>query len=142
VLIQRLVPALVESTGVLIDVTSPVALVDPRRPAGEGGWGVAYAASKAAFHRVAGVLAVEQQDSGLRIYNLDPGHVVTEGQMVSAARAGRQPTGEPPEVPAATIVWLVKDGEEQRALVGKTVQAQATCRRLGLVPGWPPDGEA
>ena len=40
---------------------------------GQGGWGVAYAASKAAAHRFAPLLAVELGDRGIRAYNLDPG---------------------------------------------------------------------
>ena len=51
---------------------------DPPAPAGQGGWGLGYAFSKGALHRIAGVLAVELGDRGVRAYNIQPGFIATE----------------------------------------------------------------
>ena len=43
--------------GLIINMTSDVAWTDPPGAAGNGGWGIGYAISKGALHRVAGVQA-------------------------------------------------------------------------------------
>ncbi len=54
-LIQLVVPHMLErGEGRVINMVSGSARHDPPGPAGAGGWGVAYSASKAAFGRVAG----------------------------------------------------------------------------------------
>ena len=64
---------------------------EPPGPAGEGGWGVGYAASKAAFGRLAGVINAEFAGRGVTAFNLEPGFVITErmratgGQTVPGA---------------------------------------------------------
>ena len=54
-LIQAVLPRMLErGRGTIIDMVSGSARLDPPAPAGEGGWGILYSASKAAFGRVAG----------------------------------------------------------------------------------------
>ena len=86
----------------IVNVTSHVAVADPHAPIGRGGWGLGYAASKGAFHRVAGILAVELGDQGLRAFNLDPGYVDTERQLANAQANGLAGhyRGRPPACPA------------------------------------------
>jgi NAD(P)-dependent dehydrogenase (short-subunit alcohol dehydrogenase family) len=71
---------------------------------------VGYAASKAAFHRFAPLLAVELGDRGIRAFNVDPGYVDTERQQVNAAALGLvgHYSGAPPSAPAAAIAWLAE----------------------------------
>ena len=111
VLVQAVLPGMLErGRGTIVDVTSHTATADPPGPVGQGGWGLAYAASKAAFHRFAPLLAVELGDRGIRAYNVDPGYVDTERQLVNAAALGLvgHYAGAPPSVPAAAIAWLVE----------------------------------
>ena len=78
-LTRRVVDHMLErGGGIVIDMSSTAALVDPQAPSGEGGWGFAYGASKAALHRLAGFLHVELGKRGIRAYNVDPGYVATE----------------------------------------------------------------
>lgn len=137
-LTQQVLPAMIErGEGIVINMVSAAGLSDPPAPANRGGWGYAYGASKAAFHRLAGVLAVEHAHPGLRFFNLEPGFVATEAmklndpQGVLSARFG----GAPPEVPAAVVGWLASEpaAEEWN---GKTIFAQKLCRKLGLHPEW------
>jgi NAD(P)-dependent dehydrogenase (short-subunit alcohol dehydrogenase family) len=137
VLIQAVLAGMLErGGGTIIDVTSHTATADPPGPVGKGGWGVAYAASKAAAHRFAPLLAVELGDRGIRAYNLDPGYVETERQVVNAAALGLvgHYTGAPPSVPAAAMVWMVDHPEALEN--GQTVRAQKLALVEGLHPDW------
>jgi len=139
VMIAEVLPGmLARGGGTIVDVTSHTATADPSSPVGAGGWGVAYAASKAAAHRFAPLLAVELGDRGIRAYNLDPGYVETERQVVNAAALGLvgHYTGAPPSVPAAAIAWMV---DHPDALVnGQTVRGQKLALVEGLHPDWRP----
>ncbi|HVC69520.1 MAG TPA: SDR family oxidoreductase [Acidimicrobiales bacterium] len=140
-LIQRVLPQmLARGRGCVVNMSSGTAYLDPPAPAGRGGWGVAYAASKAALTRIVPVLHVEHGADGIRAFNVDPGFVVNE-RMRATAGAGQFTDagfrGVPPEVPGAVIAWLATDpAADDHA--GTLVHAQKLCRQLGLVPGWPP----
>ncbi len=65
VTVDELLPGMLEQGGgTILNVTSHTATADPPGPVGHGGWGLAYAASKAAFHRFAPLLAVELVTAG------------------------------------------------------------------------------
>jgi NAD(P)-dependent dehydrogenase (short-subunit alcohol dehydrogenase family) len=139
VLTRAVLPAMLEQGGgTIVNLTSHTATGDPPGPVGQGGWGVAYAASKAALHRFAPLLAVELGDRGIRAFNLDPGYVDTERQQVNAAALGLAGhyTGAPPSVPAVAIAWLAEN--PGRVDNGQTVQAQKLVLTHGLHPDWRP----
>ena len=140
VLLQAVLPAMLEAGGgVIVDVSSHVATGDPGAPVGSGGWGVAYAASKAAFHRFAPIIAVELGERGIRIYNLDPGYVETERQAVNAAALGLEGRyrGAPASVPAAVIAWLATSPDAAAHVQnGQVVLAQRVALDHGLHPDW------
>src|SRR4051795_12655843 len=109
VLVQAALPLLRASgDGRVIAMTSYAATHDPSAPVGEGGWGYAYAASKAAFHRLVGHLAVEFGGAGIVAVNVDPGHVMTERMRANAERLGLEGryAGAPPSAPAAAVAGL------------------------------------
>jgi NAD(P)-dependent dehydrogenase (short-subunit alcohol dehydrogenase family) len=138
VMIKAVLPGMLErGDGTVVNITSAVAISDPPAPAGEGGWGSAYAMSKGAFHRLAGILAVEYRDRGLRFFNVEPGFVVTERMAVNAKSLGLEGKypGAPPTVPASVVAWLATDpGADE--LNGETVSAQKFAREQGLHPDW------
>jgi NAD(P)-dependent dehydrogenase (short-subunit alcohol dehydrogenase family) len=125
--------------GIIINLTSGAALIDPPAPVWEGTWGFSYSASKAAFHRLAGMLNVELGSKGISAYNLEPGVVTSEAMLALLGDKGLENRygSAPPEVPAAVIRWLATEAEAGD-LLGKTIYAQSFCRKKGLVPGWPP----
>jgi NAD(P)-dependent dehydrogenase (short-subunit alcohol dehydrogenase family) len=140
-LVQLVLPVMLRGGGgSIINMTSGTASLDPPAPAGEGGWGVAYAAAKAALTRIVPILHVEHAADGIRAFNVDPGFVVNE-RMRATAGAGQFTEagfrGVPPEVPGAVVAWLATDPAADRH-AGTVVAAQKVCRALGLVPGWPP----
>jgi NAD(P)-dependent dehydrogenase (short-subunit alcohol dehydrogenase family) len=120
-------------------MSSGTAHLDPPAPVGKGGWGVAYAAAKAAVTRIVPVLHAEHAGDGIRAFNVDPGFVVNERMRATAGAeqftdAGFR--GVPPEVPGAVVAWLATHPAADR-YAGTLVHAQKLCRELGLVPGWP-----
>jgi NAD(P)-dependent dehydrogenase (short-subunit alcohol dehydrogenase family) len=138
VLVQAVLPAMLEAGGGrIIGITSYAATHEPSAPVGEGGWGYAYAASKAAFHRLAGHLAVEHGGAGIVAVNVDPGHVMTERMQANATRLGLEGRyhGAPPSVPAAAVVWLAT-APEAAELNGQTVEGLRLALKQGLHPDW------
>lgn len=137
-LTQQVLPGMLErGSGVVVNMVSAAGLNDPPAPAGKGGWGFAYGATKGAFQRMVGVLAVEHSESGVRFFNVEPGFVITEAMRLNdpnGALSKRFP-GAPPSVPAAVIAWLASDPAAAE-WNGKTVFAQKLCLQLGLHPDW------
>ncbi|WP_037178579.1 SDR family NAD(P)-dependent oxidoreductase [Rhodococcus sp. UNC363MFTsu5.1] len=125
-LVQRLLPQMVaRGSGVVIDLVSGSASMDPPAAPGEGGWGLSYAASKAAFGRLAGAVNAEYRDSGIRAFNLSPGFVVTESGQARGGTDAIVDSGfdaVPATVPARAAVWLATDPGADR-FIGKVVWA-------------------
>jgi NAD(P)-dependent dehydrogenase (short-subunit alcohol dehydrogenase family) len=139
VLVQTVLPGMLErGGGIIVNVTSHTATADPPGPVGSGGWGLGYAASKAALHRIAPLVAVELGDRGIRAFNVDPGYVETERQVVNAAALGLvgHYAGAPPSVPGAAIAWLA--GHPDELDNGQTVRAQKLALTHDLHPDWRP----
>ncbi len=135
---QRILPPMLErGSGSIINMVSNAGLNDPPAPAGKGGWGFAYGATKAAFNRMAGVLTAEHRDSGVRFFSVEPGLVMTEAMSLydPTGEFAKRFQGAPMEVPAAAIAWLATDSNSGQ-WNGKTVFAQKLALDLGLVPDW------
>ena len=141
-LIQLVVPHMLErGEGRVINMVSGSARHDPPGPAGAGGWGIAYSASKAAFGRVAGGIEAEFRERGVRAFNVDPGNVATE------KRKALNPDDDfeagfgsaPAEATGSVVAWLSTDPGALR-FVGKWIYAPKLCADLGLLPDWPPEG--
>lgn len=117
-LVQALLPGMVErGRGLVADMASSSATTDPPRPPGDGGWGLAYAASKASFGRIAGAVNAEYWDRGVRAFNVDPGFVVTESAEVRGGNTKIAEGGFPPADPAASgavIAWLFDNPDAER----------------------------
>jgi NAD(P)-dependent dehydrogenase (short-subunit alcohol dehydrogenase family) len=138
VLIKQVLPSMLASgQGTIINVSSGAGLHEPPAPAGKGGWGLGYGFSKAAAYRIAGMLALELGDQGIRAYNLEPGFVATERMVQDMGAFGFDAsTGVPVDVPGAACVWLLTDPSAADPN-GRVVDAPTVCTELGLVPGWP-----
>lgn len=139
-LTQLLLPQMLErGTGRLINMLSESAFTTPPAPAGSGGWGVAYAAAKAAFHRVTDMCHVEFFASGIWSFSIAPGLTVTESMRASGMdevllKAGHTPA--PPEVAGEVAGWLGAT-DEAVEFAGQMVSSRRLCKELGLVEGWP-----
>ena len=124
--------------GVIANVTSGVAWMEPKAPAGEGGWGLGYAISKGALHRVAGVLHAELFDRGVSCVNVEPGYVATERIAQDMAAFGYAASeGAPPDAIGAAVAWLAT-ADRAREWSGQVFPAQEICAREGLLAGFVP----
>ena len=141
-LIKVVLPTmLANGSGVIVNVTSGAGWHDPPATAGNGGWGIGYAMSKAALHRVAGILALELAETPVRIYNVHPDLVVTERILQDMGAFAIDPSnGAPPDVMGVVLRWLLENPEAAEAAVqdvdGRNIESQDLCRRLGLLPEW------
>ncbi|NVI90611.1 SDR family oxidoreductase [Actinomadura sp. BRA 177] len=136
VLLQAVLPAMLDQGGgTIVNLCSGSATSDPPGPPGEGGWGVAYSASKAAFGRLAGAINAEYLRNGIRAFNLDPGFVVTDA---GAARGGLDSLKEkgfeatPEQAPAAAVVWLATSPDAQHWL-GRVIWTPKLVADLALL---------
>lgn len=121
--------------GTIVDITSGSGYGDPTEPAGKGGWGMGYGTSKGAFHRIAGFLAVELGDQGIRCFNVQPGLIATERIAQDMAKFGIENKGAPMEVVGKVVRWLCTDPEADQ-YNGRNIEAQFFCHERGLLPGW------
>jgi NAD(P)-dependent dehydrogenase (short-subunit alcohol dehydrogenase family) len=138
ILTKLVLPHMIErGSGVVINLASSSGATDPPAPAGRGGWGLGYGMSKAALHRIAGILAVELGDRGIRAFNLSPGFIATERIALDMGAFGFDASaGAPADVVGAVAAWLVTAPEASERN-GQWVEAQNLCRELALLPGWP-----
>jgi NAD(P)-dependent dehydrogenase (short-subunit alcohol dehydrogenase family) len=138
ILTKLVLPQMLErGDGYIVVLTSGAGASDPPAPAGSGGWGLGYAMSKGAVHRLAGIVAVELGDRGIVGFNLHPGFVTTERILIDMAPFGFDgSTGAPPDVIGAAAAWLVS-GPGARALNGQWIEGQELCAERNLLPGWP-----
>ena len=136
-LAKLVLPRMIErGQGLIVDISSLVAWADPPAPAGEGGWGLGYAMSKAALHRFAGVLHQELHDQGIVCVNIDPGFIATERMAADMGDFGFDASaGAPPDVIGAVVSWLAT-GAHADEWAGQLVPAQQLCHDLNLLPGW------
>lgn len=116
--------------GIILNVTSGTAMSDPSAPAGEGGWGLGYGMSKAAMHRIVGILAQEHADSGIHFFNVDPGLVGTERMAIDMAEYGFDAsTMAAPSVIGRAVAWLVTS-PDRAELNGQTIDGQQVAADL------------
>jgi NAD(P)-dependent dehydrogenase (short-subunit alcohol dehydrogenase family) len=136
-MINKLVlPAmLARGGGIIVNITSGSGYGDPTKPAGQGGWGMGYGTSKAAFHRVAGFLATELGDQGIRCFNVQPGLIATERIAQDMAKFGITNQGAPVEVMGKVVRWLCTEPEADN-YNGRNIEAQFFCHERGLLPEW------
>jgi NAD(P)-dependent dehydrogenase (short-subunit alcohol dehydrogenase family) len=137
-LTKLVLPAMIaRGRGIVLNITSGCATMDPPAPIGEGGWGMGYGVSKAAIHRQAGILSKELANTGVLFFNIDPGLIGTERMAIDMAEFGFDASQmTPADVIGAVAAWLV-DSPDAAELNGQTIDGQRTCRELRLLPGWP-----
>lgn len=98
--------------GTIINITSEAGQRTPPRPAPDGGWSLVYAATKAAFHRMADMLALEYGPMGLHAINVDPGLVATERVLDTGANVQWiAEHGVPPDTIGDVVATILRDPE-------------------------------
>lgn len=140
-LVRALLPdMLMRGSGTIINLTSEAGMVDPPLKLADGGWSFAHGATKAALHRMAGILHLEYHEQGIRAYNVEPGLVASESMIavmgeVSALEA-MGIRSAPVVVPAAVIRWLCEQ-DTAGTMSGQNIHAQPFCKQHHLLENWP-----
>ena len=142
-LVQRFLPRMVEQGGgTIINMLSATAFIDPPAPADQGGWGFAYPASKAALARMAGTIRAEHPDSGLRVFNIEPGTVVTELMKASGIDAAVLERFKPTSAAsiAAVVAWLAENEPSEAWKAEACLRGPAMAKEMGMldVPSYLP----
>jgi NAD(P)-dependent dehydrogenase (short-subunit alcohol dehydrogenase family) len=138
VILTRLVlpHMLARGRGDIVNISTGVEKFRPTRLPGQGGVGIAYIATKSAFHHIAPYVQLEHGSDGIRAFNIHPGLVATERNTLDMGAFGYQmERGAPPDAIGAVVAWLVTDAEGS-AYTTRTVMAQELCAERGLLPGW------
>jgi NAD(P)-dependent dehydrogenase (short-subunit alcohol dehydrogenase family) len=128
-LVKTLLPGMLErGSGTVLNMVSHSAFTDPPAAADKGGWGFAYPSSKAALARMAGSLRAEHPDAGLRVFNLEPGLVMTEVMRLAGIDDAVMARFKPctPAAIAAVVTWLADnepppDWDPQHVLRGPAI---------------------
>ena len=135
-LVRTIVPGmLVRGHGSVLNMVSYTAFNNPPAPADRGGWGFAYPSSKAAFARMAASLRTEHADSGLRVFNLEPGTVLTE--IMKRAGIGeavmRRFKACSPAAIAAVVAWLADNDPPASWNPEDILRGPAIAKQLNLL---------
>jgi len=135
-LVRTLLPGMLDrGGGTILNMVSHAAFTDPPAPADRGGWGFAYPSSKAALARMAGSLRAEHPGAGLRVYNLEPGLVVTEVMRLAGIDEDVVARFKPcsPAAIAAVVAWLAAHDPPAGWQPDELLRAPAIARELGLL---------
>jgi len=88
-LVKLCLPAMKrQGGGIVINITSSAGERDTPAPIGQGGWGLGYSLSKAAFNRMVSGLAKELRPHNIAVIGLMPGFVGTERMAAELGEFG------------------------------------------------------
>ena len=132
-ILQKVIPGMIErGTGTIVQMSSFVAATNPPGPPGRGGWGMPYAVGKGGFDRMAGVLTSELSDTGILVYNVEPGLTAYGDRLTIQRQQYPWAAINPPEAIGAAVAWLVAHPEEAAPLRDKRIHLPRIARDLGL----------
>ena len=135
-LVKAIVPGMIErESGTVLNMVSHSAFTDPPAAANAGGWGFAYPSSKAALARMGASLRAEHPGKGLRVFNLEPGLVMTDVMRLAgiddAVMARFKPCS--PAAIAAVVSWLVDNEPPQDWNPQTVLRGPAIAKELKLL---------
>ncbi len=135
-LVKTIVPGMIErGSGTVLNMVSHSAFIDPPAAADQGGWGFAYPSSKAALSRMAGSLRAEHPARGLRVFNLEPGLVITEVMRLAGideAVMARFKTCTPAAI-AAVVAWLADNDPQPEWEPHNILRGPVIAKMLNLL---------
>lgn len=98
----------------------------------QGGWGMLYAAGKAAFSKLAEFIDLEYRDQGISSFHIQPGLTLTESLLAQYGEAAKDlGGGQPvftPEDTGRTVAWML-DAPEAIRFAGPKMHYAATFFR-------------
>jgi NAD(P)-dependent dehydrogenase (short-subunit alcohol dehydrogenase family) len=121
--------------GIVINVTSSAGQIETPAPIGQGGWGLGYSITKAAFSRMIPGLAKELRQYDVAVIGLMPGFVGTERMAVELREFGFDASkGLPVENPGRVCAMLATASDPMifsgKDLNGPTFHAEHAATRF------------
>ena len=135
-LVQKTLPGmLARGSGTVINMVSHSAFTDPPAAADKGGWGFAYPSSKAALSRMASSVRAEHPDSGVRVFNLEPGLVITEVMRLAGIDEAVMARFKPcsPAAIGAALAWLADNEPQAEWSDNGILRGPQMAKALGLL---------
>jgi NAD(P)-dependent dehydrogenase (short-subunit alcohol dehydrogenase family) len=135
-LVKLCLPAMrAQGGGIVIQVTSSAGDHETPRLIGEGGWGLGYSVSKAAFNRSVAGLAKELRPHNIAVIGLMPGFVTTERMAIEMGQHGFDAAkGLPVENPGRVCAMLASARDPMvfsgRDIHGPTFYAEHASARF------------
>ena len=135
-LVKAIVPGMIDrKSGTVLNMVSHSAFTDPPAAANAGGWGFAYPSSKAALARMAASLRAEHPAKGLRVFNLEPGLVMTDVMRLAGIEDAVMARFKPcsPAAIAAVVSWLADNEPSQAWDPQNVLRGPAIAKELKLL---------
>lgn len=137
-------PMLKQGVGRIVFITSGAGSMLCERKLSEGGWGMLYAAGKAAFSKLAEFVDLEYRDQGIASFHIQPGLTITEAMTAQYGEAAKGFGGGLPSYTPAdtgrTVAWMIASPDAP-AYSGPTLhQASTFFEDNGIVPRFPATG--
>ncbi|MFK7730079.1 MAG: SDR family oxidoreductase [Pseudomonadales bacterium] len=135
-LVQAFLPGMLErGQGTILNMLSHTAFHNPPAAADKGGWNFVYPSSKAALGRMAGALRMEHPGSGLRVFNIEPGTVITE--VMRSAGIDEKTLAQfktcTPQSIAAVVAWLAENEPREEWTPDELLRAPSIAKQLDLL---------
>jgi NAD(P)-dependent dehydrogenase (short-subunit alcohol dehydrogenase family) len=115
---RALVPMLEQGAGRIVFISSGAGATVCERKLEEGGWGMLYAAGKAAFSKLAEFTDLEYRDRGIAAFHIQPGLTLTEALLARYGDAAKTLGGDQPVFTPAdsgrTVAWMLDAPEALR----------------------------
>ena len=111
--------------GIVINVTSSAGERETPAPIGQGGWGLGYSLSKAAFNRMVPGLAKELRQYGIAVIGLMPGFVGTERMAAELAEFGFDASKALPVENPGRVCAMLATAKDPMYFSGKDVYGPA-----------------
>jgi NAD(P)-dependent dehydrogenase (short-subunit alcohol dehydrogenase family) len=123
-LCQRAAQAMIDQGGGrILNITAMGAWEETPLAVGQGGWGLGFSVSKAAFHRAAAGLAKELRNQNIAVMNIEPGLTATERYVNEYAKFNIQGLGAVPLAASAATVASLATCRSPLYWSGKTIMA-------------------
>jgi 3-oxoacyl-[acyl-carrier protein] reductase len=118
---RALKPMLAQGHGRIVFISSGAGVGLCTLKLNEGGWGMLYAAGKAAFSKLAEFIDLEYRDLGVASFHIQPGLTITEALLAQYGEAAKNFGGGQPRFTPAdtgrTVAWML-DAKEAPAFAG------------------------
>lgn len=116
---QRALSVMVpQGGGRIVFISSGAGTTLCERKLSEGGWGMLYAAGKAAFSKLAEFVDLEYREQGIASFHIQPGLTLTESLLAQYGDAAKDMGGDQPvftpEDTGRTVAWMLDDPEAPR----------------------------